>query len=122
MKAVIDEDLPRSLSDTLTSLGFVAFDIRDTQFRGKTDDLIFLFAQRNKAVLFSGDLGFSNILTFPLETHYGIVILRFPNEMPIEKINNETKRLLKKLKTSDYKGNLIILSPGKIRLRKGESN
>src|SRR3970040_260889 len=104
MKVVIDEDLPRLLADVLISLGFDVVDIRD------------------KAVLFSGDSGFSNILRFPLGTHYGIVILRFPNELPASQINKEMKRLLRRLKTSAYKGNLIIISPGKIRIRRVQRN
>ena len=122
MKVVIDEDLPRLLADVLISLGFDVVDIRDTKLRGKSDDLVFSFAQRDKAILFSGDLGFSNILRFPLGTHYGIVILRFPNELPVSQINKEMKRLLRKLKTSDYKGNLIIIYPGKIRIRRVQRN
>ncbi|OGM18949.1 hypothetical protein A2685_01480 [Candidatus Woesebacteria bacterium RIFCSPHIGHO2_01_FULL_37_10] len=121
-EGVIDEDLPRSLSETLTSLGFDVVDIKDTQFRGKSDNLVFSFAQRSKAILFSGDLDFSNILSFPLGAHYGIVILRFPNEMSVKKINNETIRLLKMLKISDHKGILVILSPCKIRIRKEQKN
>lgn len=71
-----------------------------------------------KAVLFSGDLGFSTIVDYPLKTHYGICILRFPNEMSTNKINQEVKKLLSKLKLSDYKESLIILSPGKLRIRR----
>lgn len=87
MKAAIDEDLHRSLSKILSSLGFEIFDIRDHNLRGKPDDVIFKFAQKKGATLFSGDLGFSNILRFLLGKHHGIVILRFPNEMSMGKIN-----------------------------------
>lgn len=118
MNAVIDEDLHRSLSDTLSSLGFTTFDIRDHGLRGKPDDKIFDFAQKKKAVLFSADLDFSNMLRFPLGKHHGICILRFPNEMSTQSINQEVKSLLKELLPEDFNGNLIILSPGKRRIRR----
>lgn len=118
MNAVIDEDLPRTLAETLSNLGFSVFDIRDHGLRGSSDDQIFNFAQKQKAVLFSGDLGFSNILTFPLGGHNGICILRFPNETSVQRIKGEVARLLSGLLAEDYSGNLIILTPGKLRIRR----
>ncbi len=118
MKAVIDEDIHRSLTIVLSSLGFKVFDIRDHHLRGKPDDVIFEFAQKHKAVLFTGDLGFSNILHFPPGKHHGIVILRFPNEMSTKTINEELKILLSKLAPEEYRGNLIILSPRNLRIRR----
>ncbi len=87
MNAIIDEDLPRSFGEVLSSLGFKVFDIRKHGLRGKADNIVFAFAQKHKAILFSADLGFSNIISFPLGTHWGIVILRFVNEMPVDTIN-----------------------------------
>src|SRR3989337_3445671 len=105
MNAVIDEDLHRSLGVILSELGFTVFDVRDHALRGHSDDEIFQFAMNHNAVLFSADLGFSNVLHFPLGTHCGVVILRFPNEISTKMINNIAIKLLGKLKTSDYTGN-----------------
>lgn len=118
MNAVIDEDLPRSLADTLPDLGFTVFDVRDHGLRGSGDDQIFTFAQKQKAVLFSGDLGFSNTLVFPLGKHYGICVLRFPNEISVQTIKKEVMKLLSGLSADDYLGNLIIIVPGKLRIRR----
>lgn len=118
MNAVIDEDLPRSFGENLSKLGFKIFDIRDHNLRGSSDRQVFNFAQRHKAILFSADLDFSSIIDFPPGKHYGICILRFPNEMSTILINKEIQKLLQNLNSNDYKGNLIILSPAKIRLRR----
>ncbi len=118
MNAAIDEDLHRSLAEVLTQLGFKVFDVRDHGLRGHSDEQVYSFAQEKQVVLFSADLGFSNILSFPLGTHHGIVILRFPNEMPTNDINQHVMKLLFQVKEKDYKGNLIILSVNKIRIRK----
>jgi len=120
MNAVVDEDLPRSLADALSSLGFSVFDVRDYGLRGSSDDRIFTFAQKQKAVLFSGDLGFSNTLTFPLGKHNGICILRFPNEVSTQVIKEEVAKLLSGISVDDYFGNLIILSPSKLRIRRSK--
>lgn len=118
MNAVIDEDLPRSFVSVLSQLTFTPLDIREYNLRGTSDDEVYAFAQKNKAVLFSADLGFSNILRFPLGSHYGICILRFPNEMSVKEIHAFVIVLLSKLSPDDFVGNLVILSPGKLRLRR----
>ena len=122
MKAVIHEVLPRSFTILLKSKGFQVFDVRDHGLRGKDDQEIYRFAQKNKVVLFSADLGFANTLYFAFGTHSGIVILRFPNEMSVRSINEVVKLLLSRLLPKDYPGNLIILSPGKIRISKKQNN
>ena len=121
MKAGVDEGLPRSIGNILTSLGFTSLDIRDHGLRGKSDADIFRFAQKHNAVLFSADKGFSNTLTFPLGTHHGIVVLRFPNEMPVQMIDDMVKKLLVNLTSDDYKGNLVIISPERLRIRRHKS-
>lgn len=118
MNAVIDEDLPRSFGTMISDLGFKVFDVRDCGLRGSADSKVFAFAKKHKAVLFSADLGFSNTLVFRPGGHYGICVVRFPNEMTAEGVNIEVSKLLEKLSTRDYLGSLIILSPGKIRIRR----
>jgi len=118
MNAIIDEDVHRSLKIVLQELGFTVFDIRDHGFRGKSDTAIFSFAQKKKAVLFTADLGFGNILRYPLTTHCGICLLRFPNELSTNQINQEVKHLLLKITLSDFPGNLVVVSPGRIRIHR----
>ncbi len=118
MKIILDEDLPRSLGAVLAERGHEVFDVRDVGLRGKPDEKIFRFAQENSAVLFSADLGFSNILKFPLGSHAGIVILRFPNEMPTALINKITIALLEKISEEEFKGSAIVFSPSGARIRR----
>lgn len=118
MNAVIDEDLNRSFSTVLSSLGFTPLDVRDQGLRGASDDAVFSFSLKKKAVLFSGDLGFANTLMYQVKGHCGIVILRYPNELSTDAINEDVRMLLCKLTPDDYPGNLIILSPGKLRIRR----
>jgi len=69
-------------------------------------------------VILTGDRGFGNILRFSLGKHYGIVIARFPNEMPTIEINHHLIERFEDLSEDDFKGNLIIIEPGKIRIRR----
>jgi len=115
---VVDEDLPRSTSRTLKESGFDTLDVRDCGLRGKSDEEVFAFAQREKAVIVTADLGFGNLLKFPIRSHSGIVVVHFPNEVSSSELNRQIKAAIKSLAEKDFKGNLIIVEPGKIRVRR----
>ena len=119
IKFVIDEDISRLTSKALEQAGYFVMDIRDHNLRGSSDDIIFKFAQENKAVLFTGDLGFANILKFPLDTHYGIVVIHFPNEMTTVLINRILISSISSLEEKDFIGNLIIIEPDRVRIKRG---
>lgn len=118
MNAVVDEDLPRSFAHLLTEKGFTVYDIRDVGLRGADDDAVFRFAQEKHAALFTADLGFSRLVSSAFEASFGVVILRFPNEMSTTSMNHHVGDLLHALSPKDYPGSLIVLSPGKIRIRR----
>lgn len=115
LKVLIDEDLHRSIKEIFQKLEFTVFDVRDVGLRGRSDQAIFNWAQKKNAIIVSADLDFANEVDFP--EHKGIIILRFPNEMPTQAINQEVKRLLKDFQERDYQNHLIIVSPGKVRIR-----
>ena len=114
---VIDEDMPRSTGKILAQHGYEVKDIRDFGLRGSSDEVIFKFAQREKAIILTGDKGFGNIKHIPVGTHYGIVLTRFPNDMPPNEINRHLIEKLGKLTEEDFSGNLIIIDSEKIRIR-----
>lgn len=118
VKFVVDEDISRLTSKVLEQSDYTVLDIRDYNLRGSNDDIIFKFAQDNSAVLLTGDLGFANILKFPLNSHYGIVVLHFPNEMSTSRINQILIASLSSLSEEDYPGNLIIIEPDRIRIKR----
>jgi predicted nuclease of predicted toxin-antitoxin system len=115
---LIDADLPRSLARQLRAAGFEVEDVRDIGLRKSPDDDIFTYAVSHALVLLSGDLDFGNILRFPLGSHPGIVVARFPNEVPTTKVNAAILQAVQSLSGEDIVGNLIIVEPGRIRLRK----
>ena len=115
---MIDEDMPRSTAGCLRDSGSEVLDIRDHGLRGADDERIFKFAQDNQAVLISGDMGFSNILHFPIGSHYGIVIAHFPNEISTHEMNRQLVKRIKEITEEDIKGNLIVIEPRRIRIRK----
>ena len=117
-KFVIDEDMPRSTGAALKKRGYNVKDIRDYGLRGVEDEKIYEFAQGERAVILTGDKDFGNILRFPLGKHFGIVIVHFPNEMSTTEVNRYLLERLNDLSENDFRGNLIIIEPRKIRIRR----
>ena len=116
---LVDEDLPRSLVRVLRDAGQEADHVIDRGLRGQPDGSIFDHAMTNEMVLVTGDLGFANVLRFPLGSHHGIVVTRFPNELSTATMNADIVRALGDLSDEEFRGNLVILEPGRVRLRRG---
>lgn len=65
LRFLIDEDVPRSTTRVLRDAGFDVINAHEAGLQGKSDDLVFTFAQNEKRLLITCDMGFSNILKFP---------------------------------------------------------
>jgi predicted nuclease of predicted toxin-antitoxin system len=115
---LVDEDLPRSLARILQEAGFEAQDVRDVGLRGRNDDAVLDHARKNKQVLLTGDLGFGNLLRFPLGSHEGIFIVHYPNQVSNALITDTIIANLRALAEDEIRGGLAILEPGKLRLRR----
>lgn len=118
MRLLIDEDLPRSLAPLLRAAGYEVFDVRDVGLRGRPDHDIFLSAQQREAALVSGDRGFANILSYPPGSHGGIVIVHYPNEIPTTVLNRQVLAAFEALGEGEIAGNLVMIEPGRIRIRR----
>lgn len=94
--------------------------ILDAGLRGQPDRQIFELAVSRDLTLISADIGFGNILQFPLGSHRGIVIVRFPNEIPTTDLNLAIVRALRGLTSDEIEGAVVIVEPGRIRLRRQE--
>ena len=97
LRFVVDEDVPRSTARVLREAGYDAVDVRDVGLRGKDDLDIYVFAQEEKRIILSCDLGFSNILVFPPAKHQGVIVVRIPDEVPIPQFNEEVLRAVKEI-------------------------
>jgi len=118
MKILVDENLPRSLVQDLIDAGYEALDVRACGIRGSPDEIIFNFAQERGASILTRDKGFGNIWRFPLGQHFGIIIVRLPNEMVISQVKAVVIAKLLTLSPLNVQGNVVIIELEKIRIRK----
>lgn len=116
---LVDEDLPRSLAAALSTAGFEAIHVTDAGLRGRSDAEVLAEAIRQSRALVTGDVGFSNLLRFPLGEHAGVVVLRFPTEISVAALNSAAVAALTSLTAEEIAGSLVIVEPNRIRLRRG---
>src|SRR5262245_2773459 len=95
-----------------------AIHVIDAGLRGRSDSEVLAGATRDRRTLVTADLDFSNLLRYPLGTHSGIVIARFPNELPVEALIAAVVAALSSFSDDGLGGSLVIVEPGRIRLRR----
>ncbi len=118
MRFLIDENLPASVGSVFEDLGFEAQHVRNLkELRGRPDEVIFEYAVSQKSIIVTRDLNFANPIRFELHKLSGIIVLRFPNEISIQSMTEEIKRLIAMFKKADWH-HIIILQPGSARLRR----
>jgi len=117
MRFVIDEDMPRSVGPALAELGHEVLDVREQDLRGASDEQVLRFAQQREACLITEDLGFGNVLRFPLGSHHGIIVCRFPSTLRSQTVVSEVLRGVSQLTESQLRGALAIVEVGQWRLR-----
>ncbi len=115
---LVDEDMPRSTAAVLRQAGHSATDVRDVGLRGHSDAEVFAFAQSRRAALVTADKGFANVVSFPPGRHWGLIVLRVPNELPTRQVNQTLLRALADLEGEELRGLLVIVEPGKTRIRR----
>lgn len=114
---IVDEDLPRSLHRALREAGFDAVDVRDIGLRGQPDDRVLAEAIRQDRTLLTGDMGFGNLIRFPLGSHHGIAVARFSTQMPTAEVTRLIVAAVATLTTADLRGALVVIEPDRVRLR-----
>ena len=115
---LIDEDLPRSTARLLRSLGYEALDVRDIGLRGADDDEIFAYACKANVTMVTADVGFASMVYMSTQAHAGIILLRFPIDMPIKAMNEILLKAISLLSDDEIHGSIIVVDQHKIRIRR----
>ena len=116
LRFLIDEDVPRSTTHVLRDSGFDVVNVHEAGLQGKSDDLVFSFAQIEKRLLITCDMGFSNILKFPPSENHGILVVRVPDSESIDTFNREVLNAIHEV-GENLLYHLAIVEIGKVRLR-----
>jgi len=115
---VLDEDVPASLAVALRQAGHEASRVQEVGLRGASDREVFDFAQSEGAALITADVDFAEARALGGESHHGLVLLRMPPEMPARAVTIESMRLLDQIGEEDLENSLVVLQPGRVRIRR----
>ena len=115
---ILDEDVPLSLAVALRRAGHDASHIQEVGLKGATDREVFDFARSRQAALVTADVELADARALHGELHYGLVLVRMPPEMPASTVIMETTRLLERIAEEDLEDSLLVLEPGRVRIRK----
>lgn len=119
MKFKFDENLPIECAVIFQEAGFDADTVYEEGLKGKPDDSIFGVCQKEKMVLVTLDLDFSDIRTYPPNSHFGIIILRLISQSK-NKILHKIKQIIPIIGVEYLKGCIWIVDEKRIRIRGGQ--
>ncbi len=115
---LVDEDLPRSLARRLRDAGFDAVDVRDVGLRGASDESVLMRAVQETRAVLTADVGFGNILRFPLGEHAGIILIRLPDELSASDLVSSVLAALSLLNEESVAGSVVTINASRIRIRR----
>ncbi len=119
MRILVDENLPRSLVSAFVHAGHDVEHASDVGLQGRSDPEVFAHAVATRRVLFTGDVGFGNVVTYPLGGHAGIVLSRVPTSIPVARHVDILVRALASLESDDLsRGVLVVVSETSLRIRR----
>ena len=115
---LLDQNIPRAIASWLRSIksGWVVHHTSEVALSGQTDEAVFTWAIRNKALIISFDEDFADGRSFPAREHYGIVRLRvWPTTT--EETQQALGRLFREVSEDELTGALVIVDSTRIRIR-----
>ena len=119
MKFLVDEDLPRSVCELLSTYGHEVANVRDIGMRGAKDSCIASYARREKLCLLTGDFDFSDIRNYPPKKYHGIIVVNVPGHATASFILELLETFLEREKSllRSLRGKLVIVESGRVRIR-----
>ncbi|HEX5761281.1 MAG TPA: DUF5615 family PIN-like protein [Thermoanaerobaculia bacterium] len=115
---LVDEDLSRKLAPTLRALGVQAEDVRDLGLAATADDVILEYAITHRRTLVTADIQFANTIEIADSRHPGVVLVRYPSEVSVRRINEELASVLAPMAGDELTSQLVVLEPGGVRTRR----
>jgi len=121
VKIFANENLFEPIIDYLRSLGNEVLSIRDSSLSGISDDDVYEKACKENMVIITMDKDFTRIFRFPPERCGGIVVAKI-YKRPVDETLTIFKKYYQSIKEEDIKGNLVIITPEGIRIKRSSKN
>ena len=116
MRAKLDENVPIEAAELLRAAGWICDTVHDEGLAGADDPTVGAACQAEARVLFTLDLDFADIRTYPPNKYVGIVVFR-PAEPSRRQVLQLVARVLPVLAAEWAEHQLWIVEPGRVRVR-----
>jgi predicted nuclease of predicted toxin-antitoxin system len=117
MKFKLDENLGSRTAPLFVEAGHEVDTVLQEGLCGASDEVIRETCIRENRCLIALDLDFADIVRFPPHPTAGIVVLRLPHNASLNLLAKFVGDLLSVLRTEPAAGRLLIVEPGRIRIR-----
>jgi predicted nuclease of predicted toxin-antitoxin system len=117
MRAKLDENMPVEAAELLRAASWNCETIYDEGLGGARDSKVAAVCQAEARVLFTLDLDFADIRTYPPGDYAGIVVLR-PNEPSRRQVLGLVTRVLPVLSAEWVEHQLWIVEASRVRVRR----
>ena len=117
MKIKLDENLPATLADDLTRLGYDCDTVMEEGLKGQPDSRVWDSVQREQRFLITQDLDFSDIRKFRPGSHAGILLVRLA--IPGRQVlTNRLRQIFTTENVESWNRCFVVATERKIRVRR----
>ena len=115
---LVDASLPRATAELICSCGHQATDVRDLGLAAALDPVIAEHAKSAQLCLITRDGDFGNVLDYPPQDYFGIVVVQTPEAAPRSVVLEMVERFLREPDVvENLPGRLAVVEPARIRVR-----
>ena len=116
MRAKLDENVPIEAAELLRAAGWTCDTVHDEGLAGADDPTVGAVCRKEDRVLFTLDLDFADLRTYPPSEYVGIVVFR-PPEPSRRHVLQMLARVLPVLSAQWVDHQLWIVEPDRVRVR-----
>lgn len=109
--------MPLSSKEAVQKYGKVSH-AKDVGLEESSDKKIIEYSTKNKSILITKDLDFGNILFYPIDSHFGVIVLRLPFYFTAKQINKVLEEFLSSVSLEELKERATIVELGRYRIKK----
>lgn len=116
MKFKLDENFGTRTQAIFRDAGFEVQTVRQQSLQGASDTRLYEVCQTEGRCLVTLDLDFSNVLRFPPEQTFGIVVIRMPRNPRLNTLEQLVRQFLHAIEQVSLERKLWIVETGRIRV------
>ena len=117
MKVKLDENLPESLVEIFAQHGHQAVTVQKEGLAGSSDETLYEIVKSEGRLFVTLDLDFSDIRSYPPNTHPGIIVIRSRSKGR-NALMRMIKSLLGQIQLETLAGALTIVGDSRVRIRR----